>query len=142
MTDEYAASASRRPLDRPQDLVQFGRFVVVGASGYALNIITFALLLNGAGVHYRVAATGAFAVALSNNFFWHRHWTFAANEGAAGAQLARFVVVCLTAFAFDIAALSLLIDLVGAPKVLAQAITIAAAAPLTFAANKFWAFRR
>jgi putative flippase GtrA len=119
---------------------QVARFVAVGASGYVLNLITFTLLLTVAGVHYRVAATGAFLVALANNFFWHRHWTFQAKAGRPGGQAARFVAICVTAFALDLLALSLLVDVAGAPTVASQALTIALVAPLTFLANKHWTF--
>ena len=35
---------------------------------------------------YRVAATLAFLVAVTNNFLWHRHWTFARATAGAGIR--------------------------------------------------------
>jgi putative flippase GtrA len=137
--DEQAIDVRGRP-DRLLGTWEFARFIAVGTSGYALNLITFSLLLHFAGVHYRVAATGAFLVALANNFFWHRHWTFQAKTGRPGGQAARFVVVCVAAFGFDLLALSLLVDVAGLPKVASQAIAIAVAAPLSFLGNKYWTF--
>jgi putative flippase GtrA len=44
------------------------------------------------------------------------------------------------AFVFNVALLQLLVDAGGLPEVLAQAIAVAAAAPIAFAGNKLWTF--
>ena len=54
---------------------------LVGASGYVVNLATFALCVEALGFHYPVAATVAFLVAVTNNFWWNRHWTFRARGG-------------------------------------------------------------
>ena len=46
-----------------------------------------------ADLHHIAAAVGAFCVAVTNNFFWNRHWTFRAGDGHAGFQAARFFAV-------------------------------------------------
>jgi dolichol-phosphate mannosyltransferase len=90
-------------------------------------------------VHHIVAATVAFLVAVTNNFWWNRHWTFGARDGHAGFQAARFFTVSVLAFLFSLGMLQLLIS-GGAAKVAAQAISIAAATPLNFLGNKMWSF--
>ena len=92
--------------------------------------------------HYRLAATGAFVVAVANNFFWNRHWTFRARDGHAGFQAARFLAVSLVAFAFNLLVLELLVAGLEAPEVPAQAVAIVAATPLSFLGNKLWSFAR
>lgn len=126
----------------PANWLQLMRFAVVGASGYVVNLAVFALLVHGADVHYRVAATGAFLVAVANNFMWNRSWTFRARRGHAGFQAARFVTVSVGAFLFNLAMLELLIAGFGAPEVPAQAVAIVAATPLSFLGNKLWSFAR
>lgn len=128
-------------LRQPANWLQLVRFGLVGASGYAVNLAVFTLLVHGAGLDYRIAATAAFIVALTNNFVWNRIWTFRASDGPAGFQAARFVVVSLAAFAFNLALLFGLVELVGVAEVPAQAIAIAAATPLNFVGNKLWSFR-
>ena len=44
-----------------------------------------------------------------NNFWWNRHWTFAARGGHAGFQAARFLTVSVVAFLIQLAILELLI---------------------------------
>jgi putative flippase GtrA len=131
----------RAGLRRQANWLQLVRFGTVGASGYVVNLVVFALLVHAVGIDYRLAAVGAFVVALSNNFVWNRVWTFAGSGGHAGFQAARFCVVSLVAFAFNLAVLFALVEWLAAPKVPAQAIAIAAAMPLSFLGNKLWSFR-
>ncbi len=131
----------RHGVRRPHNWFQLVRFSAVGASGYAVNLATFALLVHGLGLDYRVAVVGAFLVAVTNNFLLNRHWTFRARAGHAGFQAARFFAVSLAAFGFNFVALLALVEAVGLPKVPAQAIAIVLATPLNFVGNKLWSFR-
>jgi dolichol-phosphate mannosyltransferase len=121
--------------------LQLVRFAAVGASGYVVNLAVFTLLVHGAGVDYRVAAVAAFAVALVNNFVCNRAWTFRAGDGHAGFQAARFCVVSLAAFGFNLVLLLALVEVLGVAEVPAQALAIVAATPLNFVGNKLWSFR-
>jgi putative flippase GtrA len=121
--------------------LQLIRFGAVGASGYVVNLVVFTAAVHGAGFGYAVAATMAFVVALANNFFWNRAWTFRAGDGHAGFQAARFVVVAGGAFAFNLLLLFVLVEFAGVSEVPAQAIAIIAATPLNFLGNKLWSFR-
>jgi dolichol-phosphate mannosyltransferase len=131
----------RAALRTPANWLELIRFGVVGASGYAVNLGVFALAVHGAGFSYGVAAVMAFIVALTNNFFWNRIWTFRAGDGHAGFQAARFVVVSLVAFAFNLVLLYVLVEFAGLQRVPSQAIAIVAATPLNFVGNRLWSFR-
>ena len=131
----------RSALRTPADWLELIRFGAVGASGYVVNLVVFTLLVHAAGVDYIVAAVVAFVVALVNNFVWNRLWTFRAHDGHAGFQAARFVVVSLAAFAFNLAVLYTLVEGAGMAKVPAQALAIAAATPMNFIGNKLWSFK-
>ena len=131
----------RHGLRRTHNWFQFVRFAAVGASGYLVNLATYTLCLHAFGLHYLAAGTVAFAVAVTNNFFWNRHWTFDARDGHAGFQAARFLAVSVAAFLFSLAMLELLVGGLGVQKVLAQAIAIVTATPLNFLGNKLWSFR-
>ena len=132
----------RIALRQPANWLQLLRFATVGASGYVVNLVIFTLAVHGAGFGYALAATLAFIVALANNFVWNRLWTFKAADGHAGFQAARFIVVSLCAFTFNLLVLFALVEFAGMAKVPAQAIAIAAATPLNFVGNKLWSFRR
>lgn len=119
---------------------QLLRFLAVGASGYVVNLAVFAGAHNWLGIDYRLAALAAFIVALANNFFWNRHWTFDAGAGHAGFQAARFIAVSVAAFVVNLIALELLVQWVGVPELPAQAVAILIATPVNFLGNKLWSF--
>ncbi len=121
--------------------VQLGKFLVVGASGYVVNLAVYALLLNAANLHYLAAATGSFFVAVANNYLWNRLWTFRGQRGNVAYQGMRFFVVALVSLGANLLVLQALIGL-GAGKVVAQAIAIVVVTPLNFLGNKLWSFRR
>ena len=151
MTDEARAAIADRPhavhlrvragLRRPHNWLQLIKFCAVGASGYVVNLCVFAVFVAALDAHHLVAATAAFVVAVLNNFWWNRHWTFRARGGHAGFQAARFFTVSIAAFLFAAAVLELLVSVVGVAELLAQAISIVAATPLNFIGNKMWSFR-
>lgn len=119
---------------------QLARFTAVGASGYIVNLATFALCVHALDLDFRIAAVIAFLVAVTNNFWWNRHWTFEARTGHAGQQAWRFLAVSVAAFAVNFALLEILVSVAGLKEVIAQAIAVAAATPCNFLGNKLWTF--
>jgi putative flippase GtrA len=130
----------RAGLRRPHNWIQLLKFCAVGASGYAVNLAVFWICVELVGLHYLLAATVAFVVAVTNNFWWNRHWTFKARGGAARFQAPRFFAVSILAFLVAAAVLELLVSVAGLPEVAAQAIAIVVATPLNFIGNKMWSF--
>ena len=95
-----------------------------------------------AGVHYLVAATCSFLVAVtSKKLFLNRAWTFRDRRAGVAAQGMRFFVVALVSLGANLLVLHVLIT-VGAGKLVAQAIAIVLVTPLNFIGNKLWSFRR
>ena len=125
---------------RGHNWIQLLKFCAVGASGYVVNLSVFAFCVAVLDVHHLIAATTAFVVAVSNNFWWNRHWTFRARDGHAGFQAARFFAVSVGAFLFAAALLELQVSVIGVAAVPAQAISLVAATPLNFIGNKMWSF--
>ena len=131
----------RHGMTRPHNWIQLFKFFVVGGSGYVVNLAVFTFFVEVVGVHHIGAATAAWIVAVFNNFWWNRHWTFGAKEGHAGWQSMRFFLVSFVAFLFALGVLQLLVD-TGVNQEIAQALSIIAATPLNFLGNKMWSFGR
>ena len=138
---------TRRALGRSHNWLQLAKFCTVGASGYVVNLAVYTLLVHGVGLHYLVAATCSFLVAVTNNYAWNRMWTFRGHRGHVAYQGLRFLVVSTCALAANLLILHALVQLgdgegevIG--KVLAQAIAIVLVTPLNFIGNKVWSFRR
>jgi dolichol-phosphate mannosyltransferase len=118
---------------------QFVRFCAVGASGYAVNIGVFALVLT-LGAHHLVAAGVAFGIAVASNFWCNRRWTFRAADGPALRQGTRFLGVSAMAGVFGALVLELLVGPAQAPALAAQSVSVIAALPLNFVGNRNWSF--
>jgi dolichol-phosphate mannosyltransferase len=125
---------------RPASWLQLFKFGVVGGSGYLINLAVFALLAGVLGLHYLIAAVGAFGVALANNFLWNRHWTFEAGQGHPGFQAVRFFAVSVAALLVNLVVLEILISVASMGDLPAQAIAVAIAMPFNFLGNKLWTF--
>jgi putative flippase GtrA len=127
---------------RPANWAQLFQFGVVGAVGYVVNLVVFAVLTLTLDVQHILAAVLAFGVAVTNNFLWNRIWTFreSAEGGHAGFQATRFFAVSLGGLGVNVAVLALLVDVLGAPELPSQAIAIAIAMPVNFIGNKLWTF--
>lgn len=129
-------AAARRPASWWQ-LLKFG---IVGGSGYLINLAVFAVLAGNLGIHHIAAAIGAFCIALGNNFFWNRHWTFEPGDGHPAFQAARFFAVSLAALLINLAVLEALVAGTSLGDLTAQAIAVAVAMPFNFLGNKLWTF--
>jgi putative flippase GtrA len=121
---------------------QLGRFLTVGASGFAINIALYALLVHPLAVQYVVAAVVSNVVALSSNFVLNRQWTFEATHGRRRLQAPRFAVVSAGGFAVNLLVLQACVEALGAPKLPAEIVASAVAAPVNFLGSRQWAFRR
>ncbi len=120
---------------------QLGKFCAVGAVGYLINLAVYDALLH-AGLHYLLAATCSFLVAVTSNYTWNRLWTFRAQRGHVGVQGLRFFLVSLAALGANLVVLHLLVADGGLGRLAAQAVAIVLVTPLNFVGNKLWSFRR
>jgi putative flippase GtrA len=131
-------SRAVRALRRPANWIQLAKFGCVGASGYVIYLVVYALLL-GLGAH--TAAAIAFVVSAANNYWWNRHWTFAHSKGHFAYQGMRFFVVSIAAFITNQLWLLVFLDWFGWGKIVSAALAIALVTPLNFLGNKLWSFR-
>ena len=136
--DQGTIERARRALGRRHNWLQLGKFCAVGASGYLVNLAVFAILVDG-GLHYLLAATGSFLVAVTNNYIWNRLWTFRGQRGHVAYQGLRFLVVSAVSLCANLVILHVLVQAMNR-EVLPQAIAIVLVTPLNFVGNKLWSF--
>ena len=139
MTPVQTAKRIGRGTLKPGNWIQLLQFGVVGVSGYVVNLAVFALAVGAFNIHHILAAIIAFCVAVTNNFWWNRHWTFDARQGHAGFQAARFLTVSVLALLINLVALELLVRS-GMGDIPSQAVAVAIAMPFNFVGNKLWTF--
>src|SRR5690348_11191884 len=117
MPDELTTTAAlpihvrvRHGVRHPHNWWQLGRFAAVGASGYLVNLVAFAVCVHLLGIDYRLSAVIAYVISVVNNFWLNRHWTFGAKQEHPMLQAIRFFAVSLITFGFTYV---VLITLVG-----------------------------
>jgi putative flippase GtrA len=138
--DTGLRTRTTRALRERRNWVELAKFCLVGVSGYVVNLLVYVALLDGANLHYRLAATGSFLVAVTNNYLWNRLWTFRHHRGHFGYQGLRFFVVSAIVYVCNLAILTVLVEL-GLGKIVSQAIAIVLVTPANFVGNKLWSFR-
>ena len=131
-----ARSRAGRALQSTHNWVQLGKFCTVGLVGYAINLAVYALLIDH-HVHYLPAAVLAFLVAVTNNYWWNRVWTFQGDKRHVAYQGLQFFVVSTAALGVNLLVLQGMISL-GFAKLPAQAVAVIVATPLNFIGNKLW----
>jgi putative flippase GtrA len=134
-----ATARTVQALRRPHNWIQLFKFGLVGATGFAINLVVYKLLL-GLGPHQ--AAAVSFVVAAASNYWWNRHWTFAGQKGSFALQGMRFYAVSAAAFVVNQLWLAVFLDWLGWGKLVSQALAIVLVTPLNFLGNKLWSFRR
>ena len=136
-----AAARVRTGLSHSANWWQAVRFLAVGASGFAINLIVFSALVHGAGVDYRLGALCSNLIALTNNFLWNRHWTFDAAGGSAALQAPRFALVSACGIVLNLVFLQLAVEVLGLPRLPSEVLASALVAPVNFLGSRQWAFR-
>lgn len=87
MTAGSVAALAERPGVR-----QLAKFCVVGASSFAIDLITFNVFHYVLGWPLLLSKTLSFLIAITNGFYWNRKWTFRTTAGDARKQYPKFVL--------------------------------------------------
>jgi putative flippase GtrA len=138
----HCASVQGVPPDRDDrpNIREFLRYAVVGGAQNGLNLLVFAGAV-WVGVPYLLASVIAAVAALSFSFVLNHMWTFPSAESRVAARAIRFALIWAAVVALTLLVLAILVDVADLPRVLAQAIAILLAAPLSYGAQRRWAFR-
>ena len=119
---------------------QPARFLVVGAAGYGVNLLTFALLV-GAGVKYVLASVVSYVVSNALMYLGNRYFTFRLGNEGFWSAYARYLLVGLVVVAMNAAVLALLVEGLGLDETVAQALSLLAVTPAAYVMFKRWTFR-
>lgn len=119
------------------------RYLLVGGFNTVFGYGLFALLLYLADdrVHYLVILVAATIVAVLVAFVGYRYVVFRVRGNVLG-DFARFSVVYAVALAVNIVALPVLVEGLGVPVLLAQAVVVMGTVVASFFAHRSFSFRR
>lgn len=98
-----------------RSFIQFGKFLLVGASNFSIDfgLLNLFIFLSGVdkGVSYSVFKAVSFFIAIMNSFFWNRLWTF--NYGASSTmsrQFFKFTSVAVGGLIINVIVASLIVN--------------------------------
>ncbi len=79
-----------------RELRRFGKFAIVGVSGFVVDFAVLNFLLFRVGLPAGLANACSFTMAVTNTFIWNRLWTFPeSRRRPIGTQLLQFFLVNL-----------------------------------------------
>jgi putative flippase GtrA len=116
------------------------RFLAVGAAGYGVNLLTFALLVR-TGVGYVLASIASYLVANALMYVGNRYFTFRLGHDGFWSAYARYLLVGCVVVALNAVVLAALVEGAGLDETLAQALSLLAVTPVAFVLFKRWTFR-
>lgn len=119
---------------------QPARFLVVGAAGYAVNLLTFAVLV-AADTPYVLAAVASYLVSNALMYLGNRYFTFRLGNDGFWSAYARYLLVGLAVVVMNAAVLALLVEGLALDETLAQALSLLAVTPVAYVLFKRWTFR-
>jgi putative flippase GtrA len=113
-----------------------------GIVGVANTLIGFGIYAVGVklGVQYLLASALGYGIGSLNGYVLNRRWTFRAHHVRHSISATRYGAVQLSAMLSNLGLLYVAVDLLGAEKILGQAIVVVIVFMLTFVANKLWSF--
>lgn len=139
---------------------RFIKFALVGISGTVIDIGIFNLLFQTFGLADELAKSISFSIAVFNNFFWNRIWTYPETKSMPFLkQMAKFLIVSiiglginiliftmsknpLIKFSYSILSSNFIIE----PMVIGKNLSVALATIVVlfwnYLANRLWTFRQ
>ncbi len=95
-TLQMIQSKVSRPEERQVEMRRFAKFATVGAMGFVTQFILVNLFVQVGGVNETLANATGFIVAVVQNFFFNRRWTFPESQSRdAGRQMVQFFIVSI-----------------------------------------------
>jgi putative flippase GtrA len=124
----------------PWRLPPFVRFLVVGATAFALNLALFFVLIEILGVPYLAAAVLIFVIGNAWGWAANRSFTFNSRDRRA-PELARYLMVMGATLLANLSCLYVLVDLLRLHYLVAALIIGIAFLPLNYLAHRALTFR-
>jgi dolichol-phosphate mannosyltransferase len=125
---------------QPERAIRATEFALVGGVGTVVNTLVFAISYLGIGVHYLLAGTVAFVVALNCNFVGHWVLTFNHSQEQLWDKYWKFTAVSIIGFVVYSVLLAITIDYSQLPALVSNVIAIVGTAVFNFLGTERFAF--
>ena len=121
-------------------LAQPLKFVIVGAGGFALNVLAFALLF-GLGAWYLAASVLAYLLSNGAMYLGNRYFTFRLSHGGFVRAYFRYLLVGGVVAGLTVVLLAGFVEGLGMDPRSAQALALSLLVPSSFLLSKRFAFQ-
>jgi putative flippase GtrA len=121
-------------------VAQPARFLVVGAAGYAANLLAFAALYAG-GTPYAAASVVAYLVSNALMYLGNRYFTFRLGHDGFWGAYARYLLVGVLVALLTALTLAFLVEALGIEPTVGQALALLIVTPIAFLLIKRWTFQ-
>ena len=122
---------------------EFYKYIVVGSSGFLVNMGIFVLLTRIFLFSVEIASPIAIESAIISNFILNNFWTFRSRtvETSLLKRFVRFHMVALTAGLVNYATLLIFYYALGFMDIIANTLGIIAATMVNFLLNSYWTWK-
>ena len=119
-----------------------GQLLRYGIVGLASNALGYALYLglSYAGLGPKLAMSLLYVLGMLQTFVFNKRWSFR-HEGMHGQAFIRYIVTYGIGYFINLLALFVLVDRLGFPHQIVQAVLIVIIALFLFMLQKLWVFR-
>ena len=121
--------------------VQVARFAIIGVGATLTHVVIVLMLVENGLLRPFWANFLAFSTALFVTYFGNHQWVFELR-GDHGHHFPKFIVIALLGLALNQGIVYLVVDSLGWDYRISLFLVITAVPAITFALNRFWAFRR
>jgi glycosyltransferase involved in cell wall biosynthesis/putative flippase GtrA len=118
----------------------FVRFIIVGGTAVALNLILYAVLVGVLGMPYLIATAIIFLAGNAYGFAVNRSWTFSLKDRPV-RRLVLYYATMLGSLGANLLSMLVLVDGLGIHYLVASVLTSLWLAPVLYLAHRLFAFR-
>lgn len=124
-------------------IIQIAKFGVVGVANTVIDFGVLNYLSAASQVFSGLALVPlnaiSFSIAVTNSYFWNKHWTFKGKQGETGRQFIEFIVVSVIAI-FINTWLVYLLTLIPVPEGISEALWLNAGKAVATVVSLMWNF--
>lgn len=128
---------------------EFFKFSIVGVAGTVVDFGIYSILKNIFGIYYIFATAISVFLAILNNFYLNKYWTFKRGKsGKTKIEYVRFFIVSITNYFLNIGITYYIVEFTNFESIFgnfedyfAKAVAIAIVLFGNYFGNKFWTFK-
>jgi len=125
-----------------KDVKTFIKYTFVGTIGLVLDIAALYALVEFVQVPVLIATPTAFMVAIINNFFFHKYWTFHDKSKHIAQEFFSFFVISIANLILTVGFMYVFVEVLFIWYILSKLITSIIILVFSYTMNRLWTFKK